>query len=136
MANQDTELTQNHSGRKAAGASRIPGVLGAGHPVQKGMDGVMPIWGLSTESTRPGRSRWWYRLSNRAMEMVRGYGCSRRSRHAPTLLPATRCQSTGPLGALLISSPALDDVQLLTALQVLQVHDTGHARDWLGAHRR
>ena len=34
------------------------------------------------------------------------------------LLPATRCQSSGPLGALL-SSPALD-VRLMTALQVLQ----------------
>ena len=38
---------------------------------------------------------------------------------ARALLPATRCQSFGPLGALL-SSPALD-VRLLTALQVLQV---------------
>jgi hypothetical protein len=36
-------------------------------------------------------------------------------------LPATRCQSSGPLGALL-SSPALD-VRLITALQVLQVHE-------------
>ena len=38
---------------------------------------------------------------------------------ARALLPATRCQSSGPLGALL-SSPALD-VRLITALQVLQV---------------
>ena len=38
---------------------------------------------------------------------------------ARALLPATRCQSSGPLEALL-SSPALD-VRLLTALQVLQV---------------
>ena len=38
---------------------------------------------------------------------------------ARALLPATRCQSSGPLGALL-SSPALD-VRLMTALQVLQV---------------
>ena len=38
---------------------------------------------------------------------------------ARALLPATRCQSSGPLGALL-SSPALD-VRLPTALQVLQV---------------
>ena len=37
---------------------------------------------------------------------------------ARALLPATRCQSSGPLGALL-SSPALD-VRLMTALQVLQ----------------
>ena len=37
---------------------------------------------------------------------------------ARALLPATRCQSSGPLGALL-SSPALG-VRLLTALQVLQ----------------
>ena len=36
-------------------------------------------------------------------------------------MPATRCQSSGPLGALL-SSPALD-VRLITALQVLQVHE-------------
>ena len=38
---------------------------------------------------------------------------------ARALLPATRCQSSGPLGALL-SSPALG-VRLPTALQVLQV---------------
>ena len=38
---------------------------------------------------------------------------------ARALLPATRCQSSGPLGALL-SSPALD-VRLIIALQVLQV---------------
>ena len=37
---------------------------------------------------------------------------------ARALLPATRSQSSGPLGALL-SSPALD-VLLMTALQVLQ----------------
>ena len=37
---------------------------------------------------------------------------------ARALLPATRYQSSGPLGALL-SSPALD-VRLMTALQVLQ----------------
>ena len=40
---------------------------------------------------------------------------------ARALLPATRCQSSGPLGALL-SSPALD-VRLITALQVLQVRE-------------
>jgi len=39
---------------------------------------------------------------------------------ASALLPVARCQSSGPLGALL-SSPALVDVRLLTALQVLQV---------------
>ena len=44
------------------------------------------------------------------------------------LLPATRCQSSGPLGALL-SSPALD-VRLMTALQVLQV-PTQLARRWV-----
>ena len=42
-----------------------------------------------------------------------------RTPRARALLPATRCQSSGPLGALL-SSPALD-VRLMTALQVLQV---------------
>ena len=44
---------------------------------------------------------------------------------ARALLPATRCQSSGPLGALL-SSPALD-VRLPTALQVLQVRGTALA---------
>ena len=39
---------------------------------------------------------------------------------ASALLPVARCQSSGPLGALL-SSPALVDVRLLTALQVLEV---------------
>ena len=48
----------------------------------------MPIWGLSTESMSPGRSRLWQRLWNQATEMVRGYGCSRGSRHAPTLQPS------------------------------------------------
>ena len=48
--------------------------------------------------------------------------CDRAPPKARALLPATRCQSSGPLGALL-SSPALD-VRLLTALQVLQVHRT------------
>ena len=33
----------------------------------------MPIWGLSTESMSPGRSRLWQRLWNQATEMVRGY---------------------------------------------------------------
>ena len=42
------------------------------------------------------------------------------TRKVQGLLPATRCQSSGPLGALL-SSPALD-VRLLTALQVLHGH--------------
>ena len=45
--------------------------------------------------------------------------CDRAPPRARALLPATRCQSSGPLGALL-SSPALD-VRLMTALQVLQV---------------
>ena len=51
----------------------------------------MPIWGLSTESMSPGRSRLWQRLWNQATEMVRGYGCSRGSRHAPTLHEPKGC---------------------------------------------
>ena len=37
LANQDTELTQNHSGRKAASRNSW-GPCVAGHPVQRGMD--------------------------------------------------------------------------------------------------
>ena len=47
-----------------------------------------------------------------------GGGSKKKNTHR-ALLPATRCQSSGPLGALL-SSPALG-VRLPTALQVLQV---------------
>jgi hypothetical protein len=50
---------------------------------------------------------------------------------ARAFLPVTRCQSSGPLGALL-RSPALD-VRLMTALQVLQVR-THFAH--VSAHRR
>jgi len=49
---------------------------------------------------------------------LRPFPCERAPPRARALLPATRCQSSGPLGVLL-SSPALD-VRLMTALQVLQ----------------
>ena len=56
-----------------------------------------------------------------------------RTHGARALLPATRCQSSGPLGALL-SSPALD-VRLLTALQVLQRPSALGGREGPRRHR-
>ena len=50
LANQDTELTQNHSGRKAA--SRNSWGPCGGPPCPES-EAWMPIWGLSTESMKP-----------------------------------------------------------------------------------
>ena len=55
LADQDTELTQNHNSIQGSLYGGLP-------PVQRerGREAQVPIWGLSTESMIPGRlPAWW-----------------------------------------------------------------------------
>ena len=86
------QIKTQSSHRITAGGKRrvaIPGVLVAGHPVQRGMDANLGSLDRVYEALAA--SRWWQRLWNQATEMVRGYGCSRGSRHAPTLHEPKGC---------------------------------------------
>ena len=86
------QIKTQSSHRITAGGKRrvaIPGVLVAGHPVQRGMDANLGSLDRVYEALAA--SRWWQRLWNQATEMVRGYGCSRGSRHAPTLHAPKGC---------------------------------------------
>ena len=94
-------------------ALALGGARSQGH--NTGLRGLAPCTGFPLNCRT--------RASHMNMRCIRvrawPFPCERAPPRARALLPATRSQSSGPLGALL-SSPALD-VRLITALQVLQV---------------
>ena len=89
---QITQSPHTESQREESGESQFQG---SSWRATLSREAWMPIWGLSTESMSPGRLPVVVRLSNRAWDGERdgaaGHGCSRGSRHAPTLHEPKGC---------------------------------------------